>query len=185
MVISLLTAWTVLILFFAFTSVNDAVGGNEASLKFFRIAFLYSGFAFLLSLIREAIKDMEDLPGDLKYGCRTLPIVAGTRATKLYTGILYAILILSLLVLELYLIQLRWWWASLYLPLFIIIPLLYSTLRLRKASSTEDFARLSRSAKWIMLTGILSMIFFQIYLSDEPFDPGIPVAPPKSIIAMG
>src|SRR6476646_3471933 len=56
-VISLLTSWTVLILFFAFTSPRDAIMGNSGmTIKFFRISFLYAGFAFISSLIREAIK---------------------------------------------------------------------------------------------------------------------------------
>ena len=34
--------------------------------KIVRITFLYTGFAFVISLIREAIKDMEDIEGDQK-----------------------------------------------------------------------------------------------------------------------
>ena len=68
-VISVLTAWTVLILFFAFTSPREAIlGSTPATIKFFRVSFLYAGFAFISSLIREAIKDMEDMEGDARYG---------------------------------------------------------------------------------------------------------------------
>ena len=87
-VISLLTAWTILIIFFSKLSLQDAWAPEHVGQpKFFRFAFLYAGFAFLLSLVREAIKDMEDMAGDEKYGCRTMPIVWGIRATKVYTAI--------------------------------------------------------------------------------------------------
>src|SRR5690606_19798788 len=42
----------------------------------------YASFAFFITLIREIIKDMEDLKGDLTFGCQTLPIVWGMRRTK-------------------------------------------------------------------------------------------------------
>lgn len=39
-------------------------------------------FAFILSLIREIIKDVEDFEGDFEYGCKTMPIVLGIARTK-------------------------------------------------------------------------------------------------------
>jgi 4-hydroxybenzoate polyprenyltransferase len=46
------------------------------------LARLFAVFAFFISLVREVVKDLEDLPGDAQYGCRTLPVVLGERATK-------------------------------------------------------------------------------------------------------
>lgn len=163
-VISALTAWTILVLFFAFTHPGDAFNSdNLLSRRFFRIAFLYAGFAFIISLIREAVKDMEDLEGDGRYGCRTLPIVAGINATKVYSGVWLAVLIAVLLVLQAYVLQLGWWPSVIYNIAFIIAPLFLTLARLRKAVTSADFAQLSRYAKWIMLSGILSMIFFAFY----------------------
>lgn len=163
LVISLLTSWTILILFFAYTEPHEAFSANATSIKFFRIAFLYAGFAFVISLIREAIKDMEDLEGDARYGCKTLPIVSGIKATKIYVSVWLVVLTASLIVLQLYVLQFGWWPAVTYSILFVILPLLYLLLRLPRAESPKDFAYLSRFTKWIMLTGILSMIFFRIY----------------------
>lgn len=78
-VISLLTAWVILILCLAeirIASVTDPLL-SEASGKIIRIGILYAAFAFISSLIREAIKDIEDMEGDERYGCRTMPIVWG------------------------------------------------------------------------------------------------------------
>lgn len=163
-VISLLTAWTILILFFSFTSPADAFNtANLVSIRFFRLAFLYAGFAFIISLVREAVKDMEDMEGDARYHCRTLPIVAGIKATKVYSGVWLVVLIAVLLVLQAYVLQLGWWVSTLYNFVFIIAPLLLTLHKLRKAVLPAEFARLSRYTKWIMLTGILSMVFFVFY----------------------
>lgn len=164
-VISILTAWTILIFFFAFSDPNNAFNtDNETSVKFFRLTILYAGFAFVISLVREAIKDMEDMEGDARYGCRTLPIVAGIRATKLYTAIWSVVLVATLAILQFYVLQFGWWPFVVYAILLVILPLLVLLQKLRRAVSVQDFARLSSNTKWIMLAGILSMIFFRFYV---------------------
>ena len=163
-VISLLAAWTVLILFFAQVPFNEAFNNkNDITLKFFRLAFLYAGFAFIISLVREAIKDIEDREGDAQHGCRTLPIYAGTRTTKIYISIWIVILIGALIVLQLYILQFNWLFAVIYSILLIISPLVYLLMQLRKAQTVKEFGKLSALTKLIMLTGILSMIFFRLY----------------------
>ncbi|HYH14925.1 MAG TPA: geranylgeranylglycerol-phosphate geranylgeranyltransferase [Flavisolibacter sp.] len=164
-VIAILTAWTILILFFSKVSFQSAFDSpDEETVKFFRIAFLYAGFAFIITIIREAIKDVEDMAGDRRYGCKTLPIVAGVTATKIYTAVWIVVLIAALVVLQLYILQFQWWWAVAYITLFVIIPLFYLFVRHYKAKSSNEFAKLSSLTKWITLAGILSMIFFRIYL---------------------
>ncbi len=163
-VISLLTAWTVLIIFFAYTGPRNAIIGNDPdTIKFFRIAFMYAGFAFISSLIREAIKDMEDMEGDARYGCRTLPIVSGLRVSKVYVAIWTVVLIAALVILQLYVVRWGWWIAIAYSLLLIIAPLIYLLIKLRKASGPQDYALLSNISKLIMLSGILSILFFRLY----------------------
>jgi 4-hydroxybenzoate polyprenyltransferase len=165
-VISLLTAWTVLILFFAKVPFSAAFGASDAqTVKLFRVAFLYGAFAFIISLIREAIKDVEDLEGDRRYGCKTLPIVAGVVTTKVYTTVWIIVLLLSLVILQLYILQFGWWWAVAYSVLFVLAPLSFLALRHSRAVTPEEFGRLSSLSKWIMLSGILSMVFFRIYFT--------------------
>jgi 4-hydroxybenzoate polyprenyltransferase len=165
LVISLLTAWTILLIFFSKFTVSDALlPYHESQPKFFRFAFLYAGFAFMISLVREAIKDIEDMPGDARYGCRTMPIVWGINTTKVYTSVWLMILIVTLVVVQVYVLQFRWWWAVVFCTLLIIAPMIDIFLQLFKASSTKQYHKLSRQSKLVMLTGILSMIFFYIYL---------------------
>ncbi|GAA4753892.1 geranylgeranylglycerol-phosphate geranylgeranyltransferase [Flavisolibacter ginsenosidimutans] len=164
LVISLLTAWTILVFFFAFSNPSHAFNTPDPlSVKFFRLAFLYAGFAFVISLVREAIKDMEDLEGDARYGCKTLPVVAGIRTTKTYTAVWLVVLVATLTVLQFYVLQFGWWPSVVYAFLRVILPLLLTLKKLRSATSKEDYAALSKQTKNIMLSGILSMIFFAIY----------------------
>ena len=104
------------------------------------------------------------MPGDARYGCRTMPIVWGVNATKVYIAVWMIILISILVVVQVYVLQFRWWWAVVYCIFMIILPLLYIFLKLFKASSEQEFHRLSRWIKLVMLTGIISMIFFYFYL---------------------
>ena len=66
------------------------------------IILIYAFFSFGISLIREIIKDMQDIRGDARFGCRTLPIVWGLRRTKyLLYGLIGAFLISLFLIAQL------------------------------------------------------------------------------------
>lgn len=161
--ISLLTAWTVLILFFLKVPFSAAFNADETTSKFFRLAFLYGGFAFIISLIREAVKDVQDMVGDERYGGATMPIMVGIRATKVYIAVWTVVLIAALVILQLYILQFGWYAAVLYCTLLVIIPLFRFFFQLLRSQSTSEFGLLSTHTKWIMLAGIVSMIFFKIY----------------------
>lgn len=164
-VISLLTAWTILIIFFSKFNLTDAFGaGDSNNHKFFRLAILYAGFAFIISLIREAVKDMQDMAGDAKYGCRTMPIVWGVNATKVYIAVWLIVLIATVGILQVYVLQFKWWLLIAYSVPAIIFPLIVLLFKLKKSTSSEDFKKLSSLTKLIMFTGILSMAFFYFYL---------------------
>lgn len=165
-IIALLTAWTILVIYFSKIDITEvmAAADLERQAKFFRLTILYASFAFIISLVREAIKDMEDMPGDAKYNCHTMPIVWGVNATKIYVAVWLIVLVLMLLVIQAYTLPYGWWVPIVYCILFIILPLINIFLRLFKSSSTQEFHILSNRTKFVMLTGILSMIFFGFYL---------------------
>lgn len=163
--ISLLTAWVILILFFAKYPLvmQEMLGLDHTKVRFFRLTILYAAFAFIISLVREVVKDMEDIEGDQKYGCRTMPIVWGIRVTKVFVGVWLVVLIAASLILQFYVLGLGWWHSVLYCLLFIIAPLVVIIQKLYKAYTPQDYHRLSTLIKWVMFTGILSMAFFQFY----------------------
>lgn len=166
-IISFLTAWSVAVIglvtfYYVFHNASDfpSIENN----KILRFTILYAAFAFIISLIREAIKDMEDMQGDAKYGCRTMPIVWGVNASKVYTAVWLCVLIGAVLVVEIYLLQYNWWWPVIYAFVFITLSSALILKKLYKASTSAAFHRLSTYAKGIMLAGILSMILFYFYL---------------------
>ncbi|HEU4609530.1 MAG TPA: UbiA family prenyltransferase, partial [Chitinophagaceae bacterium] len=166
-IISLLTAWVVLVLYFVHIPVYsyDQLGADQlnALSRIFKLAVLYGGFAFIISLIREVVKDMEDMPGDARYGCRTMPIVWGMQVSRVFIATWVVVLIASILIILVYVLPYKWWWPSIYCTLLILIPLGLLLQRLFKARSPADFHRLSSMIKAIMLTGILSILFFNLY----------------------
>ena len=92
-----------------------------------------------------------------------MPIVWGVNATKVYVAVWLIVLIAVLVILQVYVLQFKWWLAIAYSVPAIIFPLVIILFKLRKSVSTADFHRLSVVVKWVMLTGILSMLFFRIY----------------------
>lgn len=173
-IISLLTAWVVFVVFFFIDYFPSNIipgwqmhGAVEEHVhrRVMRLTFLYGGFAFVISLIREVIKDMEDMEGDARYGCKTMPIVWGIPVAKVFTGVWLMVLTGSLLAIQFYAMYLGWWWSILYCTLLIIIPLLWIARKLYVATTSSDFGYLSGAVKFVMLTGILSMFFFKLYQS--------------------
>lgn len=164
--ISLLTAWVILVISISEMNIQTSVKHEiaEAVNKITRLGFLYACFAFISSLIREAIKDIEDMQGDAKYGCRTMPIVWGVNVTKVYVAVWLIVLIAAIVILQVYVLQFGWWWPVLYSVLLIIFPLALILYGLFKAHTQKHYHNLSVLTKLVMLTGILSMIFFYFYL---------------------
>jgi 4-hydroxybenzoate polyprenyltransferase len=161
-IVSLLTAWVVMVLYlceFRQTVFLDPLRHQVLS-RIFKFAVLYSGFAFIISIVREVIKDIEDMEGDAAYRCRTMPILWGINASKIFAATWLIVLIASLLVIDFYVLQYRWWFIVLYCFLLIVLPLLFVLRDLYRATSNRDYHRLSNFIKVIMITGVLSMLFF-------------------------
>ncbi len=121
------------------------------------LVIIYALFAFFMTLIREIVKDMEDLKGDNTFGCRTLPIIWGIRKTKALLYILLGLLASSVLLLNA-------WYSQLplsYFLIFLFIPLGLLLLRLIRADTRKDFYWLSQACKIIMLLGVISMVFIK------------------------
>ncbi|MCP9752211.1 geranylgeranylglycerol-phosphate geranylgeranyltransferase [Ferruginibacter sp. HRS2-29] len=170
--ISLLTAWTILILYmaslkdwFSTKAITESQSGYMlGETKLFKFAILYAGFAFIISLIREVVKDMEDMEGDAKYGCKTMPIVWGIPVSKVFVAVWTVVLIAILIVIQFYALKISWWMSALYCITLIILPLIWFLRKLYQAKVAADYHKLSTMIKLIMLSGILSMIFFKFYL---------------------
>ncbi|KAA9325368.1 prenyltransferase [Hymenobacter busanensis] len=118
----------------------------------------YALAAFLLTVVREIIKDVEDMRGDAQHDCRTLPIVVGVARSKWVV----AVFLLSLLWVVAVAIGQGFaegqWRLALWLLGTVLGPLVLLGVRLARADRRRDFARLSTLCKLIMLGGVLSML---------------------------
>lgn len=118
-----------------------------------KILNIYAVFAFFISLIREIIKDMEDVKGDQKFGCQTLPILLGIPKTKQVVWVLMVSFVCIVLSMGWALKNSMLMWIYLLLG----IPMLYVAIRLTPADRPAHFAHLSWVCKMIMLAGIASL----------------------------
>ncbi len=117
----------------------------------------YAMFAFLVTFFREIIKDMEDVKGDAKVGCRTIPIVLGIRASRwILTALvmLTIILLLAGLLVVYHLAIMSVFW---YLALTTLLPMIYLVYRVFSSNTPEEFHIMSNICKIIMVAGVLSM----------------------------
>lgn len=165
-IISFLTAWVILVIGFLTHYLilkNSGIYGAVYASKLMRLTFLYAGFAFTTSLVREVVKDMEDIKGDERYGCRTMPIVWGINASKVFAATWLIVLIAAVTILQAYILPYRWYWLAVYSALLIWAPLFWLLRKLVKATDSKQFHQLSSALKLIMLTGIVSMLFFKLY----------------------
>ncbi len=117
--------------------------------------YIYALFAFSISLIREIIKDIEDIRGDARHGCKTLPILWGIRRTKI---LLYIFILSFVIFLFSMAFNLQNWHLLLIFGL-LMLPISWLTYKLYRADKKRDFTFLSAFCKIIMLIGIGSMVF--------------------------
>ena len=126
------------------------------------VVMAIAGFSFLLTLIRELIKDLQDIAGDRKAGYKTLPITSGTLFPK----------ILSIFLLMFATVAVAWifwqtatakdWLSSAYILIFVIAPMLLTLVRIAPATQPEAFKKISLFLKMIMLTGVFSILVFTL-----------------------
>ncbi|GIV36562.1 MAG: prenyltransferase [Cyclobacteriaceae bacterium] len=117
------------------------------------LVLVYALFAFFITLIREIIKDLEDLKGDETYGCKTLPVIWGIRKTKRLVIVLIGTLVAAVTISNFLYHKLPF----IYLVMLLLVPLAWLTARLLAADTKKDFTWLSSFCKVIILLGILSM----------------------------
>lgn len=133
---------------------------QQTQLIIFKIVFNYALFAFMINLLREIIKDIEDVDGDYKSEIRTLPVVIGKERTTILVFVLSLIPQLAIIyyvVTYLY----KQLIAVGYFLVFIIAPLLYFSILLFNAKTKKELHHLSNVLKLIMLFGVLSLLFYK------------------------
>jgi len=135
----------------------------DETLSFKNIWLYISGFSFftfLLTLLREIIKDLERFDGDIEYGYTTMPIVVGKKSS---TFVAVIIVIVTMFFLSYY--QLIQWHSnnllSFYYFLFALqIPLVYLLFKIITAETKNEFRFVGNVAKVVSLLGICYLFVF-------------------------
>ncbi len=120
----------------------------------------YTLFAFLVSLTREIVKDIEDYEGDMEYGCKTLPIVLGINRAKWVVTSLAAGLMAALCYIQYVWWQLDQWNFFFYVLIVLQIPVAYLAYRNLTAKGKKDWKFLSNFLKFIMIGGVAFLFLY-------------------------
>ena len=132
--------------------------GVIPSIRRVTLVFLgYAIFAFLVSMVREIIKDMEDTEGDRTFGCKTLPLVAGMKFTRYIVAVIIAATMLLLANAQMILFRMCLMPAFWYFSATVQAGALILLVKLFFSRKKTDFHFLSTLCKLIMVAGILSM----------------------------
>jgi 4-hydroxybenzoate polyprenyltransferase len=162
-VISTLVAMSILIvgIFDLIPAITDS--NRSTQITFFKILIDYAVFAFLINLVRELIKDIEDVDGDYNAQMNTLPIAIGRDRAKHVAFVISLLPILTVvyfIVTYLYKHQI----AIGYFLIFILAPLIYGSLKIYNATLKKQFHHISTIYKIVMLLGMLSLILYPLIL---------------------
>ncbi|WP_298238788.1 geranylgeranylglycerol-phosphate geranylgeranyltransferase [uncultured Algibacter sp.] len=136
---------------------------KQTQLTFFKVIFDYALFAFIINLLREIAKDIEDIDGDYKAGMNTLPIAIGRERSKNFLIILNFIPLLGII----YYINSSLYKQPIavsYFLLLIVGPLIYNSIKLFTAKTKSEFHHISSVYKLIMLFGMLSLLLYKFVI---------------------
>jgi 4-hydroxybenzoate polyprenyltransferase len=144
---------------------------NAESLPPINFIFYWVGgfalFAFLTTLTREIIKDIEDFEGDIAYGRNTVPVVLGIVSSKIIS--------VSLVTITIALLYLTWYLfvndtvTLIYISALVVLPLLLVIYKLVVSRNKSQLHSASSIMKLVMLTGILYSLAVKIILTWNLF----------------
>jgi 4-hydroxybenzoate polyprenyltransferase len=168
LVVSLLTAMVpILVVLYEWPALYRYYSANAVTPPQLGIIFYWVGgfaiFAFLTTLTREIIKDIEDFEGDMAYGRNTVPVVIGTKTAKVVS--------ISLVITTIALLYLVWYFflfdkiTLAYISATVVLPLLYVVYQLIIGKTKKQVHSASRMMKIVMIAGVLYAVIVKIILS--------------------
>ena len=115
--------------------------------------FVFALLASFVQLLREIIKDLEDIRGDKEEGCRTFPVVFGLQKTKVLIYFISGLFVCSML---------YWQWGlqkhvwSLYAVYYLLSVF---CVKVYRAIHKSHYSFLSGLLKLMMFVGLTSVLF--------------------------
>ena len=126
--------------------------------------FGLSFFAFITTLLREILKDMEDYEGDLEYGCNTMPIVIGISSSKIVAVIITLAAMVCLAYLQFLQSNIKDFIGFYYFTFALQLPLALLLFMTVTAKTKKAFHTAGNAAKLIMLSGVCYLIVFAYFI---------------------
>ena len=120
----------------------------------------FSFFAFISTMVREIIKDIEDYEGDKKYFSNTLSVVYGKQKAKILAQVIAILMLVLIGYLQYIQLQAKDMASFMYFLFGVQVPLAYVIVKLQSAKEKTDYSNLSKYMKLIMLMGIAYSAFF-------------------------
>jgi 4-hydroxybenzoate polyprenyltransferase len=122
--------------------------------NFYEVIFGHATFLFIIILIREMIKDLENLKGDLANGYSTIPIVYGESVSKK----IIIVLAISTLIPVYFLVNLYdVGYMDIYFYICLILLILFG-VKLSKSNTKEEYNQLHNLLKIIIVAGVFCII---------------------------
>jgi len=123
----------------------------------------FSLFAFLVNLIREIVKDIEDFEGDRAYGKKTIPVIWGIDTARWISLVIIIISIVLLILAWFFFI--RDYITMIYFLVMLVIPLCVVSIFLIRGTNQNTFHKANIWLKIIMLSGLGYMIVVNLIIN--------------------
>ena len=124
------------------------------------VIFVHAMFLFLIIAMRELIKDLENIKGDLVLNYKTVPIVYGERTSKIILTILAILTLIPvyLLIFNFQIGKMNYFFYLSVILLFIFLLLLW------KSNSKSHYLILHNILKFIIVAGVFSILLIDVDL---------------------
>ncbi|PZQ86655.1 MAG: ubiquinone biosynthesis protein UbiA [Flavobacterium johnsoniae] len=121
------------------------------------IIFSHASFLFLLILIREMVKDLENMKGDFVSDYKTIPVVYGESVSKKAITVLTLLTIIPVYILvDVY--EVGYMVIYFYLCL---MALIFFLLKLWKSNTRNEFLKLHNLLKFIIVAGVFCIVLIE------------------------
>ena len=122
--------------------------------NFYSVIFAHATFLYLLLVVREMVKDLENIPGDLVNNYRTIPVIFGEKVSKqLITVICIATVVPVYWLIDIYEVG----YMDIYFY-FCLVSLVFFLLYLWKADTKAQFTKLHNILKFVIVSGVFCIV---------------------------
>lgn len=125
--------------------------------NFYHVIFAHAIFLFLLIFIRELIKDLENIEGDLVSNYRTIPVLFGEKTAKT----IITILTITTVIPVYFLIDV---FDVGYMDIYFymsLLGLIFFLLKLWKSKTKPEYLKLHFLLKFIIVAGVFSIVLIE------------------------